>query len=272
MSWMLVAGKVYHCKKCGECVQVEYESGAELTQVSDVVIDQQSEMLDEFAQPNADPDLEGYYLQEKITCEECYATLSPDNSDAEQLVSLLAEVDAAIKQVVDHVSASLENPTHDDVLELLGKSVFEELSARSMLPARRQRRLTEVFQKWYCLDKFLSNRVKAEIEKLPQPLPSVRLKEFAVQLRKKYLTVYVQKEIWVAENINPYIQSEHTVRVPTLNTPHIRVITEGAIDLVEFKRKGFFINSILEILGDERKNLTNTFKQMAIKHFIGVMP
>jgi hypothetical protein len=36
MSWMLVAGKIYHCTQCAEKIRVKYEGGAAMIQVGAV--------------------------------------------------------------------------------------------------------------------------------------------------------------------------------------------------------------------------------------------
>lgn len=44
MSWMNLAGKIYHCLNCRREIKVEYEGGARLTQVSDPVIEEQKKI------------------------------------------------------------------------------------------------------------------------------------------------------------------------------------------------------------------------------------
>jgi hypothetical protein len=272
MSWMLVSGKVYFCTKCQGHIQVEYEGGALETQVGDSVIDEQSVLLDEFAQPNVNPETDGYYLYEKIICEDCFVKLGIDETDAKRLMVLLDEVDATINHVVAQVCAVFQNPTPHDLKEFIGESAFKELSGQTMLPARKKRKINEAFQDWHCSDNFLSRRIEAELEKLPKPLPQANLKKFAMKLRKQYLTVFVKKNICEAENINPFIQSEHTVRVPLPNTPMVTVIIEGEIELNAFKHNNYFKESVLEILQTELPNLVSSLKQIALSHFVGATP
>lgn len=269
MSWMLVVGKVYHCAECGSSLQVEYEGGAVMTQVSDMVIEEQSGLLDEFNQPNCSPEVDGYYLQEIIVCEKCFVKKEYDGTHASHMMELLSDVDKVADDLIGQVRASCEYPTLEDLKDFIGVEIFNDLSSKSMLPARKKRKLNETFQSWHCADEFLARLITREIQKLPKPLPDVPLKKFAAQLSEENLTVFTPKEVWVAENTNPFIQSEHTIRIPTSTTPKMVVYIEGVIDVKFFKScKLLGTKALLDLFDDDRPKLRETFKQMAQRHFM----
>jgi hypothetical protein len=300
MSWMLVTGKIYQCTNCGNHIQVEYENGAVMTQVSDEVCFQQSEMLDEFEQPNANPDTDGYYLQEKVTCEECYIKSGFNESDGGRLMALFDEVDKAANLIVGQVLAKFGNMTQEDMKDIFAiyanraasekmtkedlkdfyaKDAYKDLDSTITLPSRKQEILNVVLQrlhKWGdCFYRYLPKRIAAELNELSKPRPDAKLKEFALQLKPDHLTVFIPKPIWEAENTNPYIQYEHTVRVPLSSTPKQFVYFEGNANLDEIKNN--YISPLTEsalynIIKEYKHELVETTIESAHKHFIDGVP
>ena len=270
MSFMSVAGTVYHCTKCASQLHVDYQGGAMMCQVSDPVIAEQQSLQGEFSQPpKTGLALLGspQYLHAKIICEDCFTKMAFDDSKVNKLSCLLGEVDATVQQVVDQVRARCEHLTLSDLEEVIGKPMFGELSGRSMLPAKKRHKLNEIFQKWYCLDDFLSRCIKESLAGMPKPLPDKELIKFVTKLNKNHLTTYIPKDIGATECLNPFIYVESAVRVPLPSTPSKRVYYKSSISLPQFEKEDFLFKQIHECLS--RNGLVGAFKNMALNHFVG---
>jgi len=275
MSMMLVAGKIFHCIDCGESVRIEYTDGAKITQVGDPVVDQQSALIEHYGQPVSDPEQTGYYLCDEVVCASCYAKNNHDGQAAEAILAAIERFDQVVLQVADSVRAAIANPTLDDLVEFIGKPGFDELSGHSMLPARKQRKLNELFQIWHCTDRFIETRIDEALAAMPKPWHDEEVQQLvehiADQIGGTDLPVFTRWSIQDAENINPYIQSEFTVRFPESNTPAIEVYRPRVIHLDDVMEEVCMSTDVvLSALRDDQKVLTMAFKKMAHTHFLGI--
>lgn len=235
MSFLLVSGKIWHCDACGADLRVDYEGGAQFTQIGDEAVFEQMELAQRLGQPADDPEREGFYLHDAMVCPDCRAGLAPEESArADAALVLLGMLEATFESRdarFGEIAGGLADLSDNDWRELLGKPEFDELAGRSLLPAKKLRKLNAFFQNHRCLDKFLAARL-ARIG--PGSELETRLGDTAAFAEAHGLAepfeVLRPFESWQPENLNPYIRAEMTVRTPVATTPHVTLFRRGVVD------------------------------------------
>lgn len=273
MSFLLVTGKLYHCESCGAQVRVEYEGGAQLTQIGDENVFEQMELAERLGQPGDNPEREGYWLHDFMICGDCRVSLGGGNDAGLTLLDMLEAAfqkrDELFAGVAAGLAQGMEALSDEDWRQLLGKEVFEELAGRSLLPAKKQKKLNGFFQSHLCLEKFLAARQANKRPNLKTELMATghAAQEFAAAhgLTGRF-EVLRPVQTWQPENLNPYIQAATTVRWPVADTPQVTVYRRAEVNLPR----------VLAALADvsmpevsDTKPLIASVKAQAQRRFIG---
>lgn len=260
MSFMNVRGKVYRCTRCSEHFHVEYEGGVALAQVSDEVISEQIAYTEELGQAGSHE--HGLYLYDLIICEPCHAHWVAENplfdETGRKLMFLAERHEESLNQAARDLEASLRSVSRQELFNVLGQAVIAELSAKSMLPSRKRRRINELFQKWHVAEGLVKTKAKAALANLRAsgPLAIDELRKLAAKVSGNDLPFFQMHETWKAENLNPFIITEDTVRTPLPTTPHRTVFRELYVDLRALRSARLNISAVIDrIEGGPRERL-----------------
>ena len=119
---MVVKGKRFVCEKCGHTVQMDYEGGAQMTQIGDFEVMRQMELIEEYA----DTIDEGVYILDFGICETCFEHTIPKEvvENSRRIGSLLEELENLNSKARETIS------THFDTVfrEIEVGFTFDELS------------------------------------------------------------------------------------------------------------------------------------------------
>lgn len=233
MSFLPVSGKIYICDECDKHIRVEYEGGAQLTQIGDDNIREQMQISEKFNQPNKDPDTEGYYLYEIIICEDCYSKIDENIRELlkeildkyKSLITVRNETIKAIEiDLLETASSTIETITPEEV-ENIFPEIKDELNDKRDTPKKRKGKINKFIRGYNTKEKvkelFYSSVDKnksieetfsgfnQQVYDTANLLPEFDDDEFAVMQ---------PKDIRDAENLNNHLQFETTIREPKHDT------------------------------------------------------
>ncbi|PVE42856.1 hypothetical protein [Limnohabitans planktonicus] len=253
MSFMLVAGKIYHCTDCNKEIRIDYEGGAQVIQVSDAVIEQQNSLLELFPQPHAEPHKYGYFIHADAICEHCtkiYESQQTKLDRMREVFDLLDGIELAKQSVANDIHTSFSTFSDEDIQAVIGAEAFKELVSPHMNLHRKRRYINQLFQKWYCTDNFIKSIINENKEKIKSAIRDVGLQEWIAEFKKQEVVLHSPLKTWEPENLNPYIRSSATMAFPAADTLHITVYKRHALNMAGIK------------------NMTNLSAQNFIDHYI----
>ncbi len=249
MSFLNVAGKIYYCLQCKSTTRICFEGGPKFTQIGDLNIFEQMEISQKLGQPNSDPDREGYYLYDLVLCEKCYQQYLQKNGEKEKVIQplvrefykLINERHLLIKSLVPEINDMVAKQIHSFTIEELDKLLEErfdkDFGDKYALPGKKKGKFNQLYTQSirhkaipYFLKKALAD------EKIDKAVSSyLKMVETAwleptQQFRDEVVQTYIPFAISSAENLNNYVYSEATVRVPDATTPDLTFYHECDLD------------------------------------------
>ena len=280
MSFLLVSGKQYHCSTCGAKHLVEFEGGPQYTQIGDFAVMDEKQLAQEYGQPNANPDEEGYYLYDFITCAACRANQvkdDPEKADAAiELIRMIGlasmERDQRLREIAASFIQSLNPITDETWRELLGEEAFQELNDSTLLPAKKQHKLDTLLVNTCLARDFLQSRLKAmkkELQAEPKPWANPIYEYAESHDLKGRMKLLYPRATWSSENLNQYIQTSFTVRHPVETSPHVLVYDEYKIDITSRlgEMRSLTYVGVFEMLGPDV--FDPPVMKQAVSRFIG---
>ena len=157
MSFMTVRGKIFICSQCEKSLTIEYQGGAQMTQIGDMEVYRQQELSQQLGQLSADPEREGYYLYDIGLCAECYTDVSREiNSDREKKVfSLIDSLNEKkksylddIEEIISSISMKLIYQWDLNMLQsILGKKLGALLNDKHMAKSKREKQIRDLLRK-----------------------------------------------------------------------------------------------------------------------------
>jgi hypothetical protein len=245
---MNVKGKKFHCTTCQSVVAVDYTGGTQPTQVSDPVIWRQNEVRTALGIQ----DDEDHYLHTVGLCEACaekrFAEVGDDATPFEVIERLEAAVDALHESASKHGSAlskiyeealhrCLHTLTLKDLEEVAPEAFAQTFKSKLYRLTNKRPQLIEEFLRAakMPMDQTIDGLLDKDQE-LGRALASFKSEiarsqsaciEAINQCRPWWYGVH---KMSAPENLNPYIQTEDTVRWPIDGTPDKLFIFEHETD------------------------------------------
>lgn len=242
MSWMVLHGRLYHCTGCGRSFQIEYLGGSRPVQVSDPVIMQQRELQLRYG---GDTEV----LHDEGLCGDCVAaaqrthagdTVSPEVfMEISQLATTLQKSRSAVAtrlhllRLVDWGKAIRNLDFHG--LCTIAPDAFKATIGSPSFSAQTAAALS---------DRFFSDAAPAlgafglsvSGERLDAAFDESRAGIATARQRLQELLAlgghytYVERDLRSAQNLNPFISYEHTVRTPDPSATPYRFFDEYELD------------------------------------------
>lgn len=228
MSFMLVSGKQFICESCEKVISVEYKDGAKMTQIGDFEIMRQQQIAQEFGEQQVINE-KGFYLYDFGLCEPCYEKTVPETlrKRSTRINELLHNLDllyrSAYGEIDEQFSKTLKqvgsNLTWNDISQAVGGIDEDELEDKRQHKGKRKSPL-KTFMHSYAeeLEHYIINQV-LNIPRSGQIIKQYRdqsreiLREMT-KLLKSDNSLYLSKTSDASENLNDYIVTDTSVRVP----------------------------------------------------------
>lgn len=232
MSFMVIRGKAYHCNTCEKEVKVEYQGGAQLTQIGDEYFQMQQELNKKYNNEAYEGDKEGYYFHiEGLICQECFDKSFRVKGDS----NILKEQNhvADIGEIIDTYKEEIDNMVDDILPDILSSIEFENLryvneenydeavtSKAFQVPSKRAKLIEEFIDENseevndHIITKLrghrdvmdLNNRYKEEVLEIRRSL--LKLHE---EMKEGFFQEHSVNEV---DNLNPYLVNENTTKYP----------------------------------------------------------
>jgi hypothetical protein len=254
MSFLLVKGRTLNCEACGGRWSYDYTGGAQMTQVSDPVIFEQERMRKKYKQPGKLPSLTGWYLQSIGICEECAGKkfgLADDFGRANrysQVMEKISELTSSVEEEATLRQAALgaqifagydldrfKSLSPNAWADTIGAPGFDQRKPK------RQRSAVKNFAK-AVVPKLIPElsmvvnqdqkyqRIVARLQAIPTLVEEARK-----ALKSTPKEFYRRVELGGPESLNPYIQTEDTVREPVPGQPPAAFWFKAGLDADEEK-------------------------------------
>jgi hypothetical protein len=256
MSFLFVKGIIYHCLQCGSSLQVEYEGGPMFTQVGEGGVFNFLQLEKKY-KSNSGRDLyrEPVYLHAEVICENCVDSSRIVSSKlvdkVDSLWAIARKAGSIKKQFQNNVLKLIENSDIEWVKSVDRKS-YEEMANHKylLMPhvkngqvvpiilGEKEKRIRQyiseisgnILESLFSAFPQLKDNLLASVSKIRQKLES-RMEEIKKKLPGEGTCFYVGEDITLPENMNPYIMTEWTVRVPEDKTPNVKCYTDIEIDM-----------------------------------------
>lgn len=140
-----------------------------------------------------------------------------------------------------------------------------------MLPLKKKRKLNSAFGKQSCMDNFLIRQIDEVLASLPRPTAWEKFDELVTSLSGTRDEIFdnLPHDIREAENLNAYIQTEHTVRTPTSDTPAQVVFRSRTISLADLHSvKEGCCDFILERMRNQQAIFNQSLRSLGEKIFL----
>jgi len=229
----MVKGKIYHCLKCNGTVVVEYDGGAMLTQVGENNIYQYYHLEDKYgSNKGANPNSEGVYIHEEAICEEC---VDKSRVLGETFLSSLEEIKRIpkllrVKEKIHKIfSSNLDNINADWVISIDSLAFNKTLKEKNFMAKTVPRKRQNIIDNYLISigDQLISKvLVLPDVDEYITKTASEADKIFAGHfliikdtVEKYDNQFYTAKDVSSQENLNDYICTEQTTRIPVSSTP-----------------------------------------------------
>ena len=248
MSLMRIRGSKYHCTQCKKVIVVEYEGGLQRTLVSHPVIDSQATLRRQLrlrSQTSAE------YMHQMGFCEACVAGAKPGDGGAatpqevtdfnEAISKLLRMADRHEKRVRTHATSCRERFSAALTLE-----TFRELAPQEYEATLGKWDTTPPFEREFLVRNFLDSakfdlapRVAGALSADPKLRSTVRsyaqkAPDLVAKAREALAACgsyrYAPVSLRQAENLNPYLASEYSIRRPVRETPNTNFYFKDPLD------------------------------------------
>lgn len=245
MSFMYVKGKIYHCLNCKKSIKVQYmpilinDTPTHLTQIGDDNIIFWYKLNEKYGQPPEEEDVSPespVFLHDEGFCKGCVENIIRKNKKLIELqnkYNRFADIYKKASELLDSYSKEI-NPLISDLLDsFVNNMVFYDLKEiddeifsqtlreKDFLTKRKKRALLHEFFKK------VENKIPEYMKKIVLRNENVRYfisqyeqysKELLEELYELSSTitgeVYIRKDIYSPENLNNYIITDMTVRIP----------------------------------------------------------
>lgn len=232
MALMLVAGKIYHCSDCSKEIRVNYEGGAQWILIGDAFVDQQVGFLKVFSQPLANPEKQGYYIHEKVICEVCtqaYESRQLKIARIKEVFKILDTIETVKKSVADEIFELFHTVSDEDIQAVIGLDAFNELTLPHMTASKKVRYINQLFQKWFCTEKFIHSVILKNKDKIKSSIATAGLNEWIKEFKNQDVVLHTARKTWEPENI----RADRTMAYPAADTLHITVYTRHLLDMAQ---------------------------------------
>lgn len=229
MSYLLIRGKTLICTNCDFTLPIEYEGGAQATQIGDLNVWEQREINKKHMPADYNPDKYGYYFFVEAICGDCLQArlddktvaydknTSPPFDDVEHIVYRLSE---AIEEDLEKAAAKYAKLFNADYCRQLAPEVYEKTIGQKYFKLTNKKwtlaeqyidqaknNIIEDFKKYLAASEVMKEYVEVYQEVYAEY--EAELKELMEGGKTKY---YQQLDLTGAENLNPYICYDQTVR------------------------------------------------------------
>lgn len=276
MSNLLIRGKKYICENCSKTYTLEYEGGAQMTQISDMGVINQNHYNLEFNNERYNADIDGYYYYFfPHYCETCIPDLGYDdvnnhildkNNPVAPYFNLIYEFEEIFDELIsDEIDKVVTNLKVSDLKTINPESYSKHILSKFFKLTYKRKELVEK-----CFDE---NKDKIEKYILEKVIDSEGFKEVSNQYFAEalYFEKLILKLISKGEGIiyhfeidstdpdelNPYISYERTVRVVDKTEPQYMFYSEGFV---------LPLKSMMESLTDD--NFTELLDEIFSEQYI----
>lgn len=256
MSFMIVSGKTFICQICENSLRVEYEGGPLMTQIGDFEVMQQQDIARELGDQNEN---DGFYLYDFGICASCYEkevdkSLKEKSVQINELLTKLNNLSALLEEAFVKTLPKVES-------SITWNKIVEDFNlADDILVDNRQnkgKRNTPLkkFIRNYSDD--LESYIIKKVLKTPE-LESL-VKHYKEQFKlimsnidkliKKNNLLYFGKMTNDAENLNPYILTDTSVRTPIDESPSEMFYYKSQLDIelvreqYSFRENNFYLSN-----------------------------
>ncbi len=228
MSFTVVGGKIFICEKCKGRLHIDYKGGAGMTQIGDFEVVHQQQIAQELGEQQV-IDERGFYLYNFGLCASCYEKFVPEtlreksnrfNEFFSQLNMLYEDtykkIDEYFPKAIEQVESNL---TWDDISKAVGGLDEDELEDKRQHKGKRRSPLKTFIHSYEeVLDHYIINSVlkipKIDLIMKQYKADSREILRKMIELLKSGNTFYFSKITDTPENLNEYIISNTSVRVP----------------------------------------------------------
>lgn len=232
MAFMVIRGKAYHCNSCEKEVKVEYEGGAQLTQIGDEYVKIQKELNSKYNPKGYNGEGEGYYFHiEGLICQDCF----DENHRISGDINLLQENSPMddISDIIDLYKDNLDNLIEDILPDILMDIDLKDLrylnekkydnmvnSDFFKVLAKREQFIEDfVFEYSDQINEFIMEKIREHEEVLElnhkYREETGKIKNFLLELNDKVSKGFFQeRDVNEVDILNPYLANDNTTRYP----------------------------------------------------------
>jgi hypothetical protein len=246
MSFMIVCGKLFVCNKCEKVVRVEYEGGAQFTQIGDLNVMEQEHFSEALGQLNNEPDEQGYYLYDFGLCDKCFDTkINRDYKRKSEAIFRISDELAVKRQenlddingyLPDLFSRAASGLSSEDIGSAIGQQFDPAFGDKHATATKRDRLLNDFMHKHrnalveYCVRKVwtdprIISAIVTRYAETTQPMLT-ELKTLVADPPPMYFEKTTDK----TENLNDWIIAETTSRQPALYSSRETFYSDMEID------------------------------------------
>ncbi len=231
MSFMLTRGKIFICQKCGHRVQVEYEGGETMTQIGDFEVMRQTQIAEELCEQQTIESSKGFYLYDFGLCGTCYEK-DIDKAMKEksrELNRLFPKLDVLYGRAYQTLNEKFEQAlgdveahiSWDEISKVAGgyiKDSFDKpFQGKRDNPIRIfMRTYGESLEKLIINKIFTDNTFSTTLE--AYKVHSKEILKKIIGLHKTDNKFYMVKKTDFTENLNEFIVTDTSVRIPIKNS------------------------------------------------------
>ena len=228
MSFSVVGGKTFICYECGHRVSVDYEGGAMMTQIGDLEVIRQQEIAEELNEQQI-PDERGFYLYDFGLCASCYEkTISKSAKEQNnKLNELFRQLDVLYTSSTEDINISFtealkqirKNLTKGDISKAVGGLDDDILEDNRLHKGKRKSPMksfihtnSEELERYILKKVWKTDKIKMAAEQYKEASDKI-LDEMLKHLKKNKV-YYLRKRVDASENLNEFIITDTSVRVP----------------------------------------------------------
>ncbi len=227
MSFLNLSGEKYVCEKCGKTLTVKLERTGEY-QIGDMAVFEQKYINEELNFSEAEKDI--YYYYHNVLCEDCAKKVrNPYYFDENDNLGILLNRFYAFENEIDelpchYVEGVLSSLNKEKLMDMIGNVIAKTQNThdtpKKLLKKRLQLIKTELtdlinngFEK---SEQYI--RFKTEMPELIDGIKSE-----AKKIKQK--TILILEDVMEPHNLNPYVEHELTIAVPTEKDKDFNVYT-----------------------------------------------
>ena len=228
MSFMVVGGKTFICRECGHRVSVDYKSGAMMTQIGDFEVMRQQEIAEELNEQQK-PDERGFYIYDFGLCTSCYekTALKPQRVRNNKLNELFEQLDILHASSTEDINIAFtealeqvkKNLTRDDISNAVGGLDDNILEDNRQHKGKRKSPMksfvhtnSEELERYILKKVWKIDKIKLTVEQYKEASNKI-LDEMMKHLEKSKV-YYLSKRVDTSENLNEFIVTDTSIRVP----------------------------------------------------------